>query len=105
MIRGTVVSLWGGPEDGADLYMPPGELPERLGVHRTRRGELVGVRGHALHGPLEALPLYSQVRTGQVAGTGLAWLTWTAGDARHPVYVHAELLQRWTASHPGDGVE
>ena len=58
MTRGAVVHLWGGPLDGADLYLTPGELPELLGVHKTQRGELLGLRLPTSTPELNELPTY-----------------------------------------------
>lgn len=32
--------LWGGPEDGAELWLPPGAVPDVIGVTRTAAGRL-----------------------------------------------------------------
>ena len=41
---GHHVTLWGGPHDGAQLWLPPGELPELLGVQRGQDGQLYPLR-------------------------------------------------------------
>lgn len=35
---GHLVTLWGGPEDGAQLWLPPGQLPAAIGVVRLAAG-------------------------------------------------------------------
>lgn len=42
---GTLVHLWGGPHDGDAVWVPPGELPDVIGVHRTTDGKVTPVRG------------------------------------------------------------
>jgi hypothetical protein len=61
MNRARYAQLWGGPEDGARLWMPPGDLPARVGTHRNQRGELVPIRGRALLLELEHLPVYEHL--------------------------------------------
>lgn len=41
---GHLVELWGGPDDGARVWCPPGDLPPVIGVARTGQGTLVPVR-------------------------------------------------------------
>lgn len=41
---GHLVELWGGPDDGATVWVPPGELPPVIGVHVTDDGTVVPVR-------------------------------------------------------------
>ena len=48
MNRGAHAELWAGPEDGTTVWMPPGELPDRVGVHRTADGKAVTIRGGIL---------------------------------------------------------
>lgn len=86
-MRGTIVPLWGGVEDGAELYLAPGELPAQIGVQRTRRGELFAIRGHALTDDSRPLvALYDRCRRGR-DGT---------------VYVAAELVARWAGDAGAD---
>jgi hypothetical protein len=40
----TQAVLFGGPEDGATVWVPPGSPPQLLGVHRMEDGALVPVR-------------------------------------------------------------
>lgn len=41
---GHHVTLWGGPHDGAALWLPPGELPDLIGVQRAPDGQLHPLR-------------------------------------------------------------
>lgn len=41
---GHLVELWGGPFDGTQVWCPPGELPDVVGMHRTADGTVVPVR-------------------------------------------------------------
>lgn len=95
------VQLWGGPEDGATVMLPPGELPARIGVHRTAHGDLVPIRGRALVLELPTLPLYEQVNP-------VSYRHWCAvlerDDSRYPhvrpdepLYLWAQLPARWAA--------
>jgi len=93
VIRGALVELWAGPEDGASVYVPPGELPPRLGIHRTQRGELVSIRGRALVLELPHLPVYQRcphLRPDRVHSSGMP----------APLYVYGPVADRWTAGHP-----
>jgi hypothetical protein len=81
------VELYGGPEDGALLWLPPGELPHKLGVHRITSGDLVPIRGRALVLELPALPVYQRaadVKPDRVLRDG----------HQVPVYVWAVLVSR-----------
>lgn len=49
-------ALWGGPEDGAELVLPPGPLPPLLWVHRDLDGHLVPVWSAAASAYLRGEP-------------------------------------------------
>lgn len=102
MNRGRQAQLWGGPEDGASLYVPPGDLPRRIGAHRTADGALVPIRGAALlhenpghiqvyeHVTVELLRAWPGYRERIASGTG--------DVADLPLYVHRDLVTRWLAA-------
>jgi hypothetical protein len=92
--RARYAQLWGGPEDGARLWMPPGDLPARVGAHRTARGELVPIRGRALVLELDHLPVYERARAAQVTVLGTVV---NLEDPEAPVYLWAPLVTRWAA--------
>lgn len=93
-------TLWGGPEDGASVLLPPGELPARIGVHRTADGLLVPIRGRALVLEVPGLPVYergSRALLRQRAKVmGLA--CYAGPDPAVPVYLWAPLVTRWAAT-------
>lgn len=41
---GHPVELFGGPFDGAGLWLPPGPIPDAIGTRRTAGGQVVPVR-------------------------------------------------------------
>lgn len=41
---GHLVELWGGPHDGATVWLPPGPLPDLIGVQAADDGALLPVR-------------------------------------------------------------
>lgn len=108
---GRHVQLWGGPMDGATVFVGDGELPARVGMHRTADDYLVPIRTRALQGPLEgdlaAMYTHVQVYEHVTIDVLRAWraqvgsravLFDTAGRQRLedvPVYVHRELVTRW----------
>lgn len=99
MNRGQHAQLWGGPEDGATLYVPPGELPALIGAHRTLDGALVPIRGRALHVELEHVEVYERateavMRSALRAGGGRYWVPVVHPSL--PLYVHRDLVTRWT---------
>jgi hypothetical protein len=96
MNRTRYAQLWGGPEDGARLWMPPGDLPARVGAHRTARGELVPIRGHALVMELEHLPVYERL-TAVLAHHFPAADPAVLLEPDAPVYLWAPLVTRWAA--------
>jgi hypothetical protein len=93
------VQLWGGPMDGEHVWMPRGELPARIGMHRTARDELVVIRGRAiLNMPLTPahLDVYEHA---PVPLWRSVWGDWTCVGALPAglLYVHADLITRWAA--------
>lgn len=104
--------LWGGPMDGASVFMGDGELPPRVGMHLTAAGHLVPIRTRALQqdlaDPTTRLYAHVQVYEHVTVGVLKAWraavgdravLFDPAGQQRLedvPVYVHRELVTRWT---------
>lgn len=105
--------LWGGPMDGADVFLGDGPLPQRIGMHETVDGYLVPIRTRALQGELteevaaryQHVQLYERVtidvlRGWRLAAGGRARLFDPTGYQRLddvPVYVHADLATRWLA--------
>lgn len=45
---GHLVELYGGALDGDRLWLPPGDLPDVIGVHRTADGAAVPIRSATL---------------------------------------------------------
>lgn len=103
MNRGQHVLLWGGPEDGAQLWVPPGELPQLVGAHRTLDGALVPIRGRALHAELEHVAVYEhltlELLTAWRSVAGVRGRLLDPGGHLHledvPLYVYRELATRW----------
>jgi len=94
---GMCVQLWGGPEDGATVYVPPGPAPLLVGVHRMADGALVPIRGRSLDRELAHVQVYERAHPAWVR---LLLPGWRRGYGR-PLYVHRELLERWTAQGSG----
>lgn len=99
MNRGPMAELWGGPEDGAQVWMPPGELPRLVGVHRTADGALVPIRGR---GVLDTETPHVCVYERATLDVLQAWHTacghyLSQPDELPPLYVHRDLVTRWTA--------
>lgn len=101
-LRGADARLWGGPEDGATVWMPPGDLPARVGVLRTGTGLLVPIRGRGqLATAPEAVAVYEHLTRGvlrtwcELMEAGSAW-QWVRLD-EPVVYVWRELVTRWAA--------
>jgi hypothetical protein len=104
---GRHVQLWGGPEDGATVWMDGGQLPPRVGAHRTAAGHLVPIRTRALLVCPDAgsVAVYEHVtldvlRLWRAAVGAHARLFDPAGHqelADVPLYVHRELVTRWAA--------
>jgi len=99
-LDGRHVQLWGGAEDGATLWVPSGALPRLIGAHRTADGALVPIRGGRVLDQLE-LPHVQVYRRALLVdvqlsplGTRLNWLAQVRPD---PIYVHRDLVDRWTA--------
>lgn len=102
---GRHVRLWGGPEDGAHLYVPERELPRLVGVHRLQDGPLVPIRGGALRLEMAQVLVYEHVhlqllqRWRQLAGERVR--LFDPGPYQQledvPLYVHRELVTRWLA--------
>jgi hypothetical protein len=95
--------LWAGPMDGQAVFLGDGELPARVGMHRTADGALVPIRSRAL---LAGLPLAA----GQVAvyeratvdvvracrdATGVVHASWLEDGS---TYVYREVVTRWLAA-------
>lgn len=95
--------LWGGPEDGERVWLGTGDLPPRVGVHRTGDGALVPIRSRAL---LQGQPMVADHVTVYERATidvQRAWLdllpaalSWETADGA--VYVWRELVTRWLAA-------
>lgn len=105
--------LWGGPMDGASVFMGQGPLPARVGMHRTADDHLVPIRTRALQGELDAelvdryahVQLYERVTIDVLR----AWRARVGDTARLfdpagyreledvPLYVHRDLVTRWLA--------
>ncbi len=86
-----MAELWGGPEDGSEVWMPPGELPAMVGVHRTAWDHtLVVIRGRAVElaaaGALPHVLVYELHTGGPVLGL--------ERPPDRPVYLWAQLLIR-----------
>lgn len=100
-LRGRDARLWGGPEDGATVWMPPGDLPARVGVIRDGAGLLVPLRGAGqLATPDPQVAVYEHLTRGVLrAWCGLmgagGWES--AGLDEPPTYIWRELVTRWTA--------
>jgi hypothetical protein len=98
--RGRIAQLWGGPEDGETLWVPPGDLPRLVGVHRTYAGVLVPIRGRGvLERNLEHVCVYEHV-TPQLFRAWCAVLGrddshWEQVSPEEPLYVHRDLATRW----------
>lgn len=61
---GHLVTLWGGPYDGLELWCPPGDLPDVIGVTRAADGAVVPIRSAAAR----LLPHVVSYRLGELAG-------------------------------------
>lgn len=97
MDRGRQVELWGGPEDGALVWMPPGDLPRLVGVHRTQDGALIPIRGRQLNLELAHVLVYERATIDVLR----AWHSHcgpyaSQPDSLPPLYVHRDLVTRWT---------
>jgi hypothetical protein len=102
--RGRMALLWGGPEDGGTVYVPPGDLPRLLGQHRDGRGQVVTIRGAGvLENAPDSVAVYEHVTIDLLT----AWRSVVGARGRlfdpagHrqledvPLYVHRELATRW----------
>ncbi len=96
-------ALWGGPEDGETVWLGDGDLPPRVGVHRTAAGQLVPIRSRALYLGLPLIADHVTVyerATIDVQRAALyvlpAVLPWTTGDVE--LYLWRELVTRWLAA-------
>jgi hypothetical protein len=67
---GQLVQLWAGPHDGGHLYLPPGPLPDVIGVHLTTTGTLYPVRSAVLR----LRPDVTTYRLGEPASGRLRYL-------------------------------
>lgn len=102
---GGHVQLWGGPEDGATLWVPVGELPRLVGVHRTEDGALVPIRGRSLNLELAHVTVYEHVHLHLLhcwrERVGDRVRLFDPGRVQRledvPLYVHRDLVTRWTA--------
>jgi hypothetical protein len=101
---GRHAELWGGPMDGASVFMGDGELPARVGMHRTADGQLVPIRTRALvqlqHSP-EHVQVYERatvdvLRAFRVLMGGSRGAVGPLNTLQGvPLYVHRELVIRW----------
>jgi hypothetical protein len=93
--------LRGGPEDGATVWLPDGDLPARVGVHRLPDGALVPIRGRALTLELGHVAVYERatidVLRAWTRAVGMRVAEPTGRAEAHPACVHRELVTRWTA--------
>lgn len=98
---GRHVQLWGGPMDGAAVFVGDGDLPARVGMHRTADDALVPIRGSAqLNMPVVAqhVQVYERAGLSTCAIIAVGLSPWLARLDEHvPVYVHRELITRWIA--------
>jgi hypothetical protein len=108
-MRQRWAQLWGGPEDGASVWMAPGDLPARVGVHRLPDGGLVPIRGRALL--LEDSPQYPHLQVYEHLTLDTLRLWRAAAGQRGrlfdpagyqqledvPLYLWRELVTRWAA--------
>jgi hypothetical protein len=98
MDRGRQAELWGGPEDGARVWMPPGELPRLVGVHRTADGALVPIRGRQLNLERAHVCVYERAGIDVLRAWHAACGPWlNQPDQLPPLYVHRDLVTRWLA--------
>lgn len=100
--------LWGGPMDGASVFIGDGPMPPRVGMHRTVDDKLVPIRGS---GQLDLLAVAQHVQVYERVTLPLmhAWRAQVGDVVRLfdasgctsledvPVYVHRELVTRWLA--------
>lgn len=97
---GRHAQLWGGPEDGATVWLDGADLPARVGVHRTADGVLVPIRTRALlmHADAGHVAVYERA----VALTAVPTLTMAQAlrtiAQTGPLYLHRELVTRWAAN-------
>ena len=99
MDRGRMVELWGGPEDGERVWVPPGDLPQLVGVHRTWAGVLVPIRGAVLQRNSDHVAVYEHV-TPDLFRAWCAVLKrddaqWVPVPPDTLLYVHRDLAVRW----------
>jgi hypothetical protein len=98
--------LWGGPMDGERVFLGDGDLPARVGMHRTADGALVPIRSRAMaDGQHQHVDVYERVTLdvlkawrAQVGDT--ARLFDAAGYQRLedvPLYVYRDVVTRWLA--------
>ena len=97
MTGGRQAQLWGGREDGATVYLPPGELPRQIGVHRTADGQLVPIRARSvLYQELAHVAVYEHV-TVELARPVFGQWSCTPALVDGLLYVPRELATRWAA--------
>lgn len=104
LTAGRFAQLWGGPEDGGTVWLPPaGDLPARLGILRDARGQAVTLRGRAMldqpatpaqvavyeHLTLPLLRAWCELMGQDPAG-------YTVTDTP-PVYLWRDLVTLWTS--------
>jgi hypothetical protein len=101
---GRHVQLWGGPEDGATVFMDGADLPARVGVHRTRDGYLIPIRSRALNLGLPLVADHVAVYEHAQPAMPVPCRTLAAGlralDDQAPLYLWRELVTRWAAQAP-----
>lgn len=72
---GHLVTLWGGPFDGSQLWLPPGPLPTVVEVVRMGSGALVAVRGEAAALMAATVPYRcGEVAAAQASGRAVRYL-------------------------------
>lgn len=100
--------LWGGPMDGATVFLGSGDLPDRVGMHRTADDRLVPIRGSGQLDMLTAahVEVYEHATSGMLRGLRLilgrprsAIRLVPAVEDLRCLYVHRDLATRWLA-HP-----
>jgi hypothetical protein len=101
-VTGRHVLLWGGPEDGAVVWVDGGDLPARIGTARTAGGALVPIRSRALLASPDAghVQVYERataaIRERMLAHAGGRLDVSLSGH----LYVHRDLVTRWAAQAP-----
>jgi hypothetical protein len=95
--------LWAGPMDGEDVWLGDGDLPSRVGMHRTADGALVPIRSRALMLDLpliaDHVTVYERATTDVVRAcrdaTGVVHSSWLEDGS---TYVWRQAVDRWLAA-------